>query len=612
MGKSEQIRDKSQHGLIFVLIVPVILILWAKFTSNVVTIHLPVNQLTGYVLFFMGAVLVCSGMWNLWRSDKSLPVNDFPSTQFFKSGINGNISLNICSGAVLISFGLSAITRSASGFWLVSPVFTLLMAIYVSVFKNGKAQSVFRNQVYKSFLSLPASSNIMPSLSERLSSYFLVFVPWLLIYKAFIFIGAPDDAISTNLPFEEHLPVWEFTTLFYSFAFLFSLLVPMVVRTRRQLKHFITDVWFTIVFVGIIYLVFPLVIEQREFVPHSFLGRLILYERSIDGESGALPSCHVIWAFLAAFYFRRSFAGYKWVWYVLAILISISCITVGAHSIFDVIAGYITFLIIIYRHYIRNFLMQIAEILSKKRKERKFGPFKIMNYGLITGAAGFTGALLAGFFLGRQYILVVSLILIFIIVAINILIKLAEKQGRLTIPFISYKGLICGIITCIIVSLIFSIDIFILLASFAMAAPWVMAIGCLGSHHPTQLYSIGFNIITGLVMIRLFNIGISSSFIAGMYLIFTGTGRFVIESFSSEAGFPYLEDMKVSQWIAILCALSGIIFTAIPGSAILVFQPNFLSLILATGIGILVTVASEFELPQPKRHLARRGTNFFN
>ena len=93
--------------------------------------------------------------------------------------------------------------------------------------------------------------------------------------------------------------------LFICFRVFFT--SPLIIKTRKQLRCFIIDVWFAIIIVGIIYLVFPLIVNQRDFIPHSLLGRLILYERSVDGESGALPSCHVIWAFLAALYFSRSF-----------------------------------------------------------------------------------------------------------------------------------------------------------------------------------------------------------------------------------------------------------------------------------------------------------------
>jgi membrane-associated phospholipid phosphatase len=210
----------------------------------------------------------------------------------------------------------------------------------------------------KPFLSLPSASDALPSLSERISACLLTFIPWLIVYETFIFIGAPKDAIPTNLLFEQKLPIWEFSEVFYISAFLFSILVPVVIKTRKQLRCFITDIWFTIFFVGIIYASFPLIVKQRAFIPQTFLGRLILFDRSIDGESGALPSCHVIWAFLSAAYFTKSFPRFTRIWYAFAVLISISCLTTGAHSILDVVAGFGTFLIVFYRRQIGDYMLR--------------------------------------------------------------------------------------------------------------------------------------------------------------------------------------------------------------------------------------------------------------
>ena len=645
MGKSNKITGRILYGLLFVAIIPLILIFWAKFTRNIVTIPLPVTLLPGYILLFTGAIFVCTGMWNIWRLGNGLPMSAFPPEKYVINGIYAFTRHPIYFGSELVSFGLSALTRSASGFWLVSPVFTMLMVAYTTGFENEKTRSVFGAQEHKPFLSLPSSSDNMPSLGDRLSSYFIVFVPWLIVYKTFVFIGAPDDALRTNLPFEDHLPIWEFSTVFYSFAFLFSLLVPLVVKSRKQLRCFITDVWFAIIIVGTIYLVFPLVVNQKDFIPQSFLGRIILYERSVDGESGALPSCHVIWAFLAAKYFSRSFVSFKWIWYGLAVLISVSCITVGAHSILDVVAGYCTFIIIIYRQQIWKYIRLLAERISNSLKEWRIGPVRIINHGFYGGAAGFTGALLTGFFLGSRYSPAGFLVLVFVIIGTAFWAQLIEGSPKLLRAFSYYGGLAGGIIGCIMAHFIFSIYIFILLASFAMAAPWIQATGrlrCLvqGCCHgkpsgenagirfihpdsrvnkisglsgvplyPTQLYSIGANIFTGLVLIRLFNIGISSAFIVGIYLILNGTGRFVEESLRGETQTPYWAGMRLYQWFAILSVFSGIIFTAIPGSAILVFQPSILSLILAIGMGILVTIASGVDLPESNRRFARLTSN---
>jgi prolipoprotein diacylglyceryltransferase len=211
------------------------------------------------------------------------------------------------------------------------------------------------------------------------------------------------------------------------------------------------------------------------------------------------------------------------------------------------------------------------------------------------------------------------LILTFVFIGAGLRGQIIEGSPKLLRSCSYYGGLTGGIIASLLAHFVFSIDFFILLASFAMAAPWIQATGrlrCLVQAglsgvpmHPTQLYSIGTNIITGLILIRLFNIGISSSFIVGIYLILNGTGRFVGESFRGEAQTPYWEGMSIYQWIAILNILFGIIFTAIPNRATLVFQPNLLSLILAIGMGILVTIASGVDFPKSKQRLAHLTSN---
>jgi protein-S-isoprenylcysteine O-methyltransferase Ste14 len=641
MGKIKAITGRFFYGLLFVAVIPFLLILWAKYTGKIVKLPIPENLFSGYILLIAGALFVLSGMWYLWKFGYGLPMNAFPPKKFVKNGIYAFTRHPIYFGTVLVSFGLSIVARSSSGFWLVSPLFALLIVAYIVGFENERTQIIFGTQDYKPFLSLPDVSNVSPSFTEKISSYFLVFIPWLVVYEAFIYIGAPKDAISTNLPFEEHWPIWEFSEIFYSFIYLFVLLVPLIIKTREQLRCFIIDAWFATIIVGIIYLVFPFIVRQRVFVPQSFLGHLILFERSVDGVTGALPSFHVIWAFLSARYFSKSVIRYKLIWYFLAILISVSCITTGSHSLLDVVAGFGMFIIIVYRSQIWNFIRMQTEHLSNSWREWRWGPVRIINHGFYGGAAGFVGTIVAGFFLGRQYALAGFVILIFVIVGAGLWAQLIEGSSKLLRPYGYYGGLTGGIVACILASLIFSINIFTLLGSFAMAAPWIQSIGrlrclvqgcCHGkptndkigirfTHpysrvnkisglsgvplHPTQLYSIGTNIITGFILIRLYNIGSPSSLIIGIYFILNGTGRFVEESFRGEAQTPYWAGMRIYQWIAIINILIGALFTTIPNSGTLIFQPNGLSLLLAIAMGFLVDIASGVDFPESNRRFAR-------
>jgi protein-S-isoprenylcysteine O-methyltransferase Ste14 len=645
MGQIKVISAKILYGLLFVLVIPALLILWAKNTASLIRLPMPEELISGYLLLIIGIFLVLSGMLNLLISGKGLPMNAFPPAKFVRSGIYSFTKHPIYSGAVFISFGLSVITRSASGFCLVSPLFTLMIFAYVIGFENERTRAVFGDQEYKTFLSLPDSETSAPVFKERLAASFLVFIPWLMVYLAFIYTGIPVDAINTNLPFEKSWPIIEFSGIFYVLSYPYSLLIPLITKTKVQLRNFMTDLWFAIIFVGIFYLVSPFIVDQKHFLPHTFFGKLILFDRSMDGQTCALPSFHVIWAFITARYFTRSFPQLKYLWYLLALLISASCITTGAHSFSEVIVGFCVYLLIISRFRIWNFIRKQAERLANSWHEWRVGPVRIINHGLWGGAAGFSGTLISFFFLGPHYALVGFTVLVFVIIGAGLWAQFIEGSPKLLRPYGYYGGLTGGIIACIAASFIFHINIYFLIGSFAMSAPWIQAIGrlrCLvqgcchgrptneklGIHfthplsrvnkiselkgvalHPTQLYSIGCNLVTGLILIRMFTLGMPAVFIIGIYLILNGIGRFVEESLRGEAQTPYWAGMRIYQWIAIINIVIGAFVTTIPSPIKLFFQFNTVSIFYAIGMGILVTIASGVDFPDSNKRFARLTSN---
>jgi protein-S-isoprenylcysteine O-methyltransferase Ste14 len=641
MGKIKTFTLKVLYGLIFVAGVPLLLILWAKYTGSIINLPVPGSTFTGYMLALAGVLLVISGMLHLMIFGNGLPMNAFPPERFVKTGIYSFTRHPIYSGAVLISFGLAAFTRSASGFWLVSPLFTLMIIAYVVGFENERTKIVFGSQNYKPFLSLPADSTISPSNAERISSYFLVFVPWLIVYGALKYIVNPADGIFIKPSFEEHLPVWEFTEIFYPLIYLFVLIVPLILKTSKQLRCFITDSWFATIIMCISFLVFPFIENQRAFSPHSYFGKLILFERFLHSEAFALNSLHVVWAFISAVYFSRSIMRFKWIWYVLAVLFSVSSITSGSHSLIDIFGGFCIFLIVINRQKIWNFIRSFSEHLGNSWREWRWGPVRVINHGFYGGAAGFTGTLISGFFLGPGFALAGFIIIFFIIAGAALWAQFVEGSPRLLRPYGYYGGVLGLLLSGLLASFFFRIDFFVVLASFAMAGPWIQIIGrlrCLvqgcchgkpsgneiGIHfthpnsrvnkisglrgaalHPTQLYSIGTNLIAGLILIRLNNVEMSSAFIIGIYLILNGLGRFVEEYFRGEAQTPYWAGMRIYQWIAIINIILGAFFTTVPHTRTLLFQFNIQSIYFAIIIGVLVTIASGVDFPGSNRRFAR-------
>jgi prolipoprotein diacylglyceryltransferase len=122
--------------------------------------------------------------------------------------------------------------------------------------------------------------------------------------------------------------------------------------------------------------------------------------------------------------------------------------------------------------------------------------------------------------------------------------------------------------------------------------------------HPTQLYSTGNNLVSGLILIRLYSLQMPAVFIIGIYLIINGLGRFVEESLRGEAQPPYWSGMRIYQWIAMINIILGVFFATIPHSKTLFFQFNIEPVSLAMIMGILVSVAS-VDFPEPNWWYAR-------
>lgn len=632
---------KILYGIIFIVIIPSLLVIWTQCTSSEINLPVPSNQIVNSIVLALGLFLVLAGMHNLWFYGKGLPMNAYPPKSFVSNGVYSITSNPIYLGTAILSFSISALTQSASGFWLVSPIFTLMMISFTVGFENERNLKVFGQQNYRPFLSLPEVSELSPTFKDRLTVFIIVYLPWLLMYEAFIFIGVPKDAIYSNLPIESQLPVIEATTICYLFAYLYALLIPFIINTKKVLRRFEIDVLLASCFSAILFFTVPFIVRQPQFVPNSILGDLLFLDRANDGVSAAFPAFHVIWAFLSAFYFSIALQKLKWLWYCLAVLIAISCITTGNHSIIDVVAGVIVFKLVTTKKQIWDFIRSKAELIANSWKEWRFGSVRIINHGLYAGAGSFIGIFLVGSFLGSQYAFVGFIIGLFGILGAALWAQFIEGSPKLLRPFGYYGSVVGVIIGCIIIFILFQINFFVLLASFCIAAPWMQILGrlrclvqgcCHGKPtnnsigicftnpnsrvnkisrligtpiHPTQLYSIGNNLFSGLILLRLYKLNMSATFIIGIYFILTGLGRFIEEYYRGETQTPYWLGMRIYQWLAIFNIVLGAVFTCLPFDSILTIQLNIQSFHWALAIGIFSTIAYGVDFPNSNRRFAR-------
>jgi hypothetical protein len=483
-------------------------------------------------------------------------------------------------------------------------------------------------------------SDEKPSISDRFSTYVLAYLPVFVLYWIFRYKGASGDSLPLSLDFEKAWPVSEVSALLYLFTFIPLLIVPIVVKTKQNLRNYLVDMLFGSFMTGLLYFVFPLSVDRNDFTPQTFAGDLIISFRQTGPVDAAIVGISVFCT-LVPLRYMAAVSGYnKLLRYLAAVVFLFVGITSGNYSLISSLAGLLVLILIIFRLKIWDSVRMLSERIANSWKEWRFGSLRIINHGFYGGASGFAGMLIAGSFLGK-YAYTGFIVVVAMIIGAGLWAQAIEGSSKLLRPYGYYGGLIGGMITCVLVSLLTPVDFFYILGAFAMAAPWIQCFGrlrCLvqgcchgkpsGSSiglrfdhpksrvnkisalkgvylHPTQLYSIGTNIVTGLILVRLYSLGMPSAFICGIYMVLNGTGRFVEEAFRGEAQTPYWLGMRIYQWIAIAGIFTGIVFTLFTGTEPLVFRANIESLYLAVISGIVVTFASGADFPESDRRFAR-------
>ena len=631
---------KFLYGSLFVLILPFCLVEWAEATDNIIRIPVPDIPAAGWLLLVIGVVLMIMGMRALMVYGKGLPMNAYPPGIFVSTGIYAVTAHPIYVGAAMTSFGISILFQSSSGFWMISPLFCAAMMAYVSGFENERIKSTKGYFEYRPVLSAPEKSETPNTTIDKLNVILLVFLPWLIMYELFIFIGIPKDARMTNLVFEKNLPIIEFSEIFYILPYILVVCIPFVLKTKSHIRGFMHDAWWAMAAGFILYCCFPFVVQQREFTPTNFLGRMIYRERNYDAVSAALPAFHVIWAFFIYKYYSLRF-GSKIFWLLLAILISLSCILNGSHSVPDVFAGWLVFYMVDKRLAIWSWIRQWTEKISDSWTEWHWGEVRIINHGFYVGAAGFTGVLIVGSCLGKSFSFAGFLIGLSAIVGAAVWAQFVEGSPRLLRPYGYYGSVIGILLTSSAFSLIYHFDFLYILGSFALAAPWIQLLGrlrclvqgcCHGKPcspklgirfinphsrvlkiaglkgiyiHPTQLYSIFCNFLTGLFLIRLYGLQMSVAFITGIYFILNGLARFVEEAFRGEPQTVYWNGLRLYQWIAILSILAGAFITSIPSPITLNFAFNSNAVLYAVVFAFIATLCYGVDFPNSNKRFAR-------
>ncbi|CAF4742220.1 unnamed protein product [Rotaria sp. Silwood1] len=632
---------KIFYGSLFTILLPLILMFWSKQTEKYILLPILTNSIVAFIFILLGLILMFSAMLDLWIKGDGLPMNAYPPSKLVTTGLYNIFSHPIYIGSSIFSFGLSIYFQSKSGFWLISPILTLSWLALVYGYENEDLRKRFPDIKWNPLLHLPENIKMKSQFKDIISAYCLVLIPWLIFYQMIIFIGTPLNSISTYLIFEINIPIIEWTEIFYLLAYPYVVLLPLILQTKQQIRSFILAGLINISIGIYLQIILPFVAVPREFIPTTILGQILLHERDLDGPTGAFPSFHVSWAFLSGYYYSWNFPKLKFIFYILSILISLSCITTGMHSIIDVIAGFLLFIICIKREilwiYIRNYFENLANSWTYYR----IGKLRIINHSFYAFLSSSTGVFILCSLVGHTYTIIITSTLS--VIGAGIWAQFIENTSGLSRPFGYFGCITGGTIGSIIASWLFNIPIISILSAYALASPSIQFIGrlrcviqgcchgrptnkflgilvknprsrvCSLSYlkdtyiHITAGYSMLANLIIGLFLWRLWYSNVSLCLIVSLYFILIGLSRFVEEEYRGEIQTPIYYKLKIYQWTSILFVLIGMIISMIPfddnASLKLIWKYEYV--LPSILFGLATGFAMGVDFPESKRKFSR-------
>lgn len=633
------------YALLFVVVLPVALLGWGWATSDIVQLPVPPYPATGFILALTGGAVMLAGMAALRTHGGGLPMNAYPPPRLVVRSVYRWLNHPIYVGFTIICAGTSIWLGSSSGLWLVTPAVAAGSGALVLGYEQHDLRRRFGPQTTKPLLSLASASKDRPTLAVRLATIFLVFGPWLLVYELTILIGVPAGAFEVYLPFERTWPVLQWTEMIYASAYIVVPLTVFAVSTNAALRRFSVYGLIATASTGLCFWTLPAIAPPRPFEVTTFWGKLLEFERSVEFHSGAaaLPSFHVIWSCLAAHFLAERYRRWGLVAWLWAAMVAVSCVTTGMHALVDIIGGVAFYCAAVRSGAAWSWIRAATERVANSWREWRVGPVRIINHGAYGGLGAFLGVAIAGVLIGPEYLGSLWIIGVTAMVTAGFWAQIIEGESVSLRPF-GYYGSVIG--AAIGGGFVWATggELLPCLAALAVAAPWVQSCGrlrclvqgcchgyetttLLGVHfrhprsrvvrlstlggrpiHPTQTYSILFNIVCGVVLLRLWSLELPLTFLIGMYLILAGIGRFVEESFRGEPQTPVVKGLAIYQWNAIISLLLGLALTCVDSQAAnypLTSPLQGSVLGAAIGFGLFIWLIMGVDFPNSTRRFAR-------
>lgn len=591
---------KVVYAALFVGVLPALLVQWAKRLDQWMRLPVPNADPAGAVLVAAGVAVMTAGTFALWRYGGGLPMSAFPPQRLVSRGIYRYLADPHYVGAVAVAMGASLMCASPSGLWIVSPVFALACVAWVMGFERARTNERF-GAVAEPVLRLPPAAEAAPTAWHRAAVYALVFIPWLAIYLGVEFLGAPPNAPSSGLPLDTMIPVVPWTAMIYESVYPMVVLAPLFARRQRDLRLFARRGLWAMAIIIPFYLLVPVVYEPRPVPGTGFFSSWVALERTFNSPLTAFPAFHVVWACIAASMYTATYRRGRWMW-LLAIAIGVSCTTVGIHAAADVVAALPLYAVLARGAELWAWLRRISERAANSWQEWSLGPVRLLSHGLFIGIAVFLSFPI-GIWLGGPdllgWIFAASLVGA---VAAALWAQLIEGSPQLLRPFGYFGGMI-GVIVTVVAASATAVDAWRFLAASCVllafgqgfgrlrclvngcchGRPAPTGIGITYVHpmprptrlanlggvpiHPTQIYSLLWLVVVGIVLTRLWFVEAPLSFIAGVYFVFVGLGRFVEEHYRGEPQTAVIAGFRLYQWLTLVLVVGGAALTAVPSAS---------------------------------------------
>ncbi|MGD8278469.1 MAG: phosphatase PAP2 family protein, partial [Gemmatimonadota bacterium] len=482
MGRAPGLTGRVLYGASFVAGVPLLAVLWARATNDLVPLPALHAPAAGIAIAAGGLTLMVAGWATLLLRGRGLPMNAFPPPVLVTKGVYGWVSDPIYLGFGALAAGVAIAAGSASGLWLVTPILWLAMAALVAGYERPDLRRRFGAAFApRPRIAWPRGGDGRPGGWERASVLLLVFGPWLLAYYGVQRLGPPPDAFPVEFGFERSLPVLQWTEAVYVLAYLFVPVTPLLLRTRAELRRFAFTGLLSTVVVTLLWLTIPAVVQYRPFEPSGLLGRLLRWEQESSAGVAAFPAFHVVWSLIAADSWsrigagrgRRARAAAGW---TLALLITASCVTTGMHAILDVVAAILIFIPLRDPAALRENLRGAAQEIANSWREWRLGPVRFLSHGIFAAIAAASGFALAAMAAGPGSLAYLCIVAGAALLGAGLWAQALEGSSKLLRPFGFYGGLLGGLIGTALAGAL-GADVVVLLGAWAVAAPWIQAIG---------------------------------------------------------------------------------------------------------------------------------------